>query len=118
MISISRKFIALVLLLQQPSVGAGIGSVQQGPQEEMLPEEAQQQQWTKAYQDAENCFQIRESNRQHSAVSGSCIAKITEQRLKRQLSEPEQLLLYRSLDHLALAFFFDGQKRSIRPGVL
>lgn len=107
--SLSRKLFAVLLLLATAVLWAQESSVQQGPHEEMLPEEAQQQEWTKAFQDAETVFKS-ENQTDSIPLYQDLIAKITEQRLKRQLSDPERLLLFRSLDHLGLAFFFDGQR--------
>lgn len=106
---IPQKFLAVMLVLLSVLAWAQETAPQGGPQEEMLPEEAQQQQWTKAFQSAEEVFK---SENQSASIPmyQDLVSQITEQRLKRQLSDPEKLLLYRSLDHLGLAFFFDGQK--------
>jgi tetratricopeptide (TPR) repeat protein len=78
------------------------------PQEEALPEEAQQQDWTKAFQAAESTFQ---SDNQPASIPmfQDLITQIVEQKVKRGLTQPEQSLLQRSLDYLGQAFFNEGQ---------
>lgn len=81
----------------------------QGPQEEMLPEEAQQQEWTKAFQQAEDAFKA-EDQTLSIPLYQDLVAKITVVRTQRPLSDPEKLVLFRSLDHLGQAFYNDAQK--------
>ena len=81
----------------------------QGPTEEALPEEAEQQQWATAFQEAEKIFNSEEQSNSVPMFQ-SLIEQLTEQRLKRTLSAPEQQILFRSLDYLGQAFFLDGQR--------
>ncbi|HSP07471.1 MAG TPA: PEGA domain-containing protein, partial [Acidobacteriota bacterium] len=109
----ARQHQPLVLILLLLLAGFGwaqeTAPARQGPQEEMLPEEAQQEQWSKAFQAAEDVFKSEDQSASIPLYQ-ALVAQITEQRLKHDLNGPEQLLLYRSLDHLGLAFFNDGQK--------
>lgn len=104
----NSKLATFLILLLAVFAWAQETAPQQGPQEEMLPEEAQQEQWSKAFQAAEDVFKS-EDQAASIPMYQDLISQITEQRLKRPLSDPERLLLFRSLDHLGLAFFFDGQ---------
>jgi tetratricopeptide (TPR) repeat protein len=108
MTSSLRKLIPILFLLAA-FAWAQETPPQGGPQEEPLPEEAQQQQWTTAFQAAEEVFKS-ENQTDSIALYQDLIAKITEQRMKHPLNDPEKLLLFRSLDHLGLAFYNDGQK--------
>lgn len=83
------------------------------PKEEPLPEEAQQQQWTDSFQQAETAFN---SDNPASSIPlfQELIKQITEQRVRRELTQPEDLLLYRSLDYLGQAFFNEGQEDESR----
>lgn len=78
------------------------------PEEQMLPEEVQQQEWSKAFQHAEEQFNSAD---QASSITSfqNLIAQITEAKIKRGLSEPEQLLLWKSLDYLGQALYNEGR---------
>ena len=81
---------------------------QTAPKEESLPEEAQQQNWSQSFQEAEKTFN---SDNPSASITlfQDLIGQITEQKLKRELSQPEQLMLWKSLDYLGQAFFNEGQ---------
>jgi hypothetical protein len=78
------------------------------PQEAPIEEEAMQMQWTKAFQEAEKTFN---SENQSSSIPlfENLITQITEQKVKRGLTEPEMLLLLRSLDYLGQANYNEGE---------
>jgi tetratricopeptide (TPR) repeat protein len=92
----------------QPTQTQPIQEEPSQPQEEMLPEEAQQQQWTKTFQEAEALFNSADQATS-IPVFQDLITQITEQKIKRGLSDPEQLILWKSLDYLGEAFYNDGQ---------
>src|SRR5438309_12075285 len=79
-----------------------------GPREEPIPEEAQQQKWTAAFQDAEKAFN---SDTPESSIPlfQNLVTEISDQKNQRQLSQSELSLLWRSLDYLGQAYFNDGQ---------
>jgi len=78
------------------------------PQEAPIEEEAMQMQWAKAFQEAEKVFN---SENQTSSIPmfESLITQITEQKVKRGLTDPEMLLLLRSLDYLGQANYNEGE---------
>jgi tetratricopeptide (TPR) repeat protein len=78
------------------------------PEEEMLPEEAQQQEWSKTFQQAETQFNSADQGSSIPAFQ-NLIAQITEAKIKRGLTEPEQLLLWKSLDYLGQGLYNDGR---------
>jgi len=81
----------------------------QGPQEELIPEEAQLQNWNKAFADAEAVFNS-ENQSQSIPLYQDLVAKITTEKMKRPLTEPEKVLLLKSLDHLGQGFFLEGEQ--------
>lgn len=78
------------------------------PEEEMLPEEAQQQEWSKAFQQAEVQFNSADQAASISSFQ-NLITQITEEKIKRGLSEPEQLILWKSLDYLGQGLYNEGR---------
>jgi PEGA domain/PDZ domain len=78
------------------------------PEEAPIEEEAMQMQWTKAFQEAEKVFNSAE---QTSSIPlfENLITQITEQKVKRGLTDPEMLLLLRSLDYLGQANYNEGE---------
>jgi PEGA domain/Tetratricopeptide repeat len=78
------------------------------PEEAPIEEEAMQMQWTKAFQEAETTFN---SANQTSSIPmfESLTTQITEQKVKRGLTDPEMLLLLRSLDYLGQANYNEGE---------
>jgi len=85
----------------------------QGPQEELIPEEAQLQKWNKAFSDAEALFNS-ENQPQSIPMFQELIANITAEKMKRPLTEPERLLLFKSLDYLGQGFFLEGQQEEAK----
>ena len=81
----------------------------QGPQEEMIPEEAQLQNWNKAFTNAESVFNS-ENQSQSIALFQDLVGKITTEKMKRPLAEQEKILLLKSLDYLGQGFFLEGQQ--------
>jgi tetratricopeptide (TPR) repeat protein len=81
----------------------------QGPQEELIPEEAELQTWNKAFTDAEAVFNS-ENQSQSIPLFQDLIGKITAEKMKRTLTEPERQLLLKSLDYLGQAFYLEGQQ--------
>lgn len=78
------------------------------PQEAPIEEEAMQIQWATAFQEAEKVFN---SENQTSCIPmfEGLITQITEQKVKRGLTDPEMLLLLRSLDYLGQANYNEGE---------
>lgn len=108
----NRKMIQLLLciliasqLLAQETVPPPPG----GPEETPIEEEAQQQEWAKAFQEAEAMFNSAE---QTSSIPmfENLVTKITEEKIKRGLTEPELFLLYKSLDYLGQANYNEGEQ--------
>ena len=85
----------------------------QGPQEEMIPEEAQLQDWTKAFAQAEGVFNS-ENQPQSIPLFQDLVAKITAEKMKRPLTEPEKVLLLKSLDYLGQGFYLEGQEEEAK----
>jgi len=83
------------------------------PQEEMIPEEAQQEQWKTAFEKAEAMFN---SEQQSASIPlfQDLIRQITEEKVKRPLTEPERQLLLRSLDYLGQDFYLSEQQDQAR----
>ena len=105
-IPFGRCFLSTVFLVLWAAVG---GLAQEaGPQEEMIPEEAQQEQWSHIFQEAEKVFNS-ENQSACIAMFQDLISQLTEQKIRRTLTEPERILLLRSLDYLGQAFFLEGQ---------
>lgn len=86
---------------------------EQGPQEELIPEEAQLQNWTKAFTEAEAVFNSVDQP-QSIPLFQTLIANITAEKMKRSLTEPERLLLLKSLDYLGQGFYLEGQPEEAR----
>lgn len=106
----NRYSIVLVLLyLLVSAITFGQQAPQSGPQEEMIPEEVQQQNWTKTFQEAETAFNS-DTPGNSIPIFQNLITEITEQKVKRGLTDPEQLMLLRSLDYLGQAFYGEGQQ--------
>lgn len=87
------------------------------PQEQPLPEEAQQQKWSESFQEAEKAF--------NSDNPSSCIPlfqdlsnQIMDQKSKGPLAQPELLLLLHSLDYLGQAYYNEGQVDDARNSLL
>ena len=78
------------------------------PQEEMIPEEAQLQDWNKEFAAAEAVFNS-ENQAQSIPMFQSLVGKITAEKMKRELTEPEKLVLLKSLDYLGQGFYLEGQ---------
>ena len=78
------------------------------PEEAPIEEEAMQMQWTRAFQEAETTFN---SENQSSSIPmfENLITQITEQKVKRGLTDPEMLLLLKSLDYLGQANYNEGE---------
>ncbi|HEY7161455.1 MAG TPA: hypothetical protein VH815_09350, partial [Acidobacteriota bacterium] len=72
------------------------------PEEAPIEEEAMQMQWAKAFQEAEKVFNSENQSSSIPMFEG-LITQITEQKVKRGLTDPEMLLLLRSLDYLGQA---------------
>ena len=85
----------------------------QGPQEEMIPEEAQLQNWNKAFTDAEAVFNS-ENQSQSIPLFQDLVGKITAEKMKRPLTEPERVLLLKSLDYLGQGFFLEGEQEEAK----
>ncbi len=102
-------WIPVFLLIFAASAFNQENSSQSRPQEEMIPEEAQQQTWTRSFQEAETAFNS-DAPGNSIPLFQNLIAAITEEKLKRGLTEPEQLMLWRSLDYLGQAFYLEGQQ--------
>ena len=112
-----RLFIGFLILL---AIVAATGKIlaqetapQTGPTEELIPEEAQQQKWTQAFQAAEKVFNSETQN-DSIALFQNLIADITAEKVKRSLSDAEKLMLVRSLDYLGQAFFLEDQASQAR----
>jgi tetratricopeptide (TPR) repeat protein len=99
----------LILLLSTGLFAQNTPPPDQGPQEQMLPEEAELQDWNKAFADAEAVFNS-ENQTQSIPMYQDLIAKITSEQMKRALTEPEKALLLKSLDHLGQTFFLEGEQ--------
>lgn len=78
------------------------------PQEAPIEEEAMQMQWAKAFQEAEKVFNSENQTSSIPMFEG-LITQITEQKVKRGLTDPEMLLLLRSLDYLGQANYNEGE---------
>jgi hypothetical protein len=78
------------------------------PQEAPIEEEAMQMQWAKAFQEAEKTFNSENQTSSIPMFEG-LITQITEQKVKRGLTDPEMLLLLRSLDYLGQANYNEGE---------
>ncbi|PWT92187.1 MAG: hypothetical protein C5B54_03955 [Acidobacteria bacterium] len=105
-----RIIVFILIILVVPCV---IRAQQSQPQEEALPEEAQQQNWTKAFQDAETKFKS-DSQPDSIPLFQQLIGEIVEQKVKHGLTDPEQMLLQKSLDYLGQAFYNEGQIEEAR----
>jgi tetratricopeptide (TPR) repeat protein len=81
----------------------------QGPEEQLIPEEAQLQNWTRLFSEAEAVFKS-ENQPQSVALFQDLVSKITAEKMKRPLTEPERILLLKSLDYLGQGFFLEGQQ--------
>jgi tetratricopeptide (TPR) repeat protein len=79
-----------------------------GPEEELIPEEAQLQEWQKAFTEAESVFNSI-NQPQSIQLFQDLSSKITAEKMKRPLTEPERLLLLKSLDYLGQGFYLEGQ---------
>lgn len=109
-----KVFLTLLFVLSAALGLTGRARAQQtGPTEELIPEEAQQQKWTKAFQDAEKVFNS-ENQSDSIALFQNLIADITAEKVKRSLSDAEKLMLLRSLDYLGQAFFLEEQQPQSR----
>ena len=103
------NIILVLLYLLVSAITFGQQAPPSGPQEEMIPEEAQQQNWTRTFQEAETAFNS-DTPGNSIPIFQKLIAEITEQKVKRGLTEPEQMMLWRSLDYLGQAFYGEGQQ--------
>jgi len=79
------------------------------PQEGMIPEEAQQEKWKTAFENAENVFNSEQQPDCIPLFQG-LIRDLTEEKVKRPLTEPERQLLLKSLDYLGQAFYLVEQQ--------
>ncbi len=111
--NIFRTFCFLLFLLSFAPAAFNQETPPSGPQEEMIPEEAQQETWTKSFQAAETAFNS-DAPGNSIPMFQNLITGITEQKLKRGLTEPEQIMLWRSLDYLGQAFYLEGQQDQSR----
>ncbi|MCI0602299.1 PEGA domain-containing protein [bacterium] len=102
-----------ILLLCSCLFAQELPPVDQGPEEELIPEEAELQKWNKAFADAEGVFNS-ENQTQSIPLFQDLVGKITAEKMKRPLTEPERLLLYRSLDYLGRAFYVEGQQEEAK----
>ncbi len=84
-----------------------------GPEEAPIEEEAIQMQWSKTFQEAEAVFNSAD---QTSSIPmfEALITQITEKKVKRGLTDPEMLLLLRSLDYLGQANYNEGEAEKSR----
>ena len=108
-ISLSRLSFSWIVLFLCSFLFAAADAQEAGPQEEMIPEEAQQQKWTQNFQEAEKVFNS-ENQANSIPLFQDLISQITEEKGRRTLPEPERLLLLKSLDYLGQAFFLEGQQ--------
>jgi hypothetical protein len=83
------------------------------PEETPLAEETMQMEWAKTFQEAENLFNSAD---QASSIPmfETLITQITEEKVKRGLTDPETLLLLRSLDYLGQANYNEGEQEKSR----
>ncbi|HSE41854.1 MAG TPA: PEGA domain-containing protein, partial [Acidobacteriota bacterium] len=83
------------------------------PEEAPIAEEALQMEWSKAFQEAETVFNSAD---QASSIPmfEALITQITEEKVKRGLTDPELLLLLRSLDYLGQANYNEGEQEKAR----
>ncbi len=106
-------FSSLVLcLLLLIFLRAGLAQQTQ-PQEEMIPEEAQQEQWKAAFEKAEALFNSEQQS-SSTPLFQELIRQITEEKVKRPLTEPERQLLLKSLDYLGQNFYLSEQQDQAR----
>ncbi len=83
------------------------------PEEAPIAEEALQMEWAKTFQEAESIFNSAD---QASSIPmfETLITQITEEKVKRGLTDPELLLLLRSLDYLGQANYNEGEQEKSR----
>jgi tetratricopeptide (TPR) repeat protein len=114
----SKFFIFALITISAFLIGSRLGRSQQtepqsGPQEELIPEEMQQQKWTEAFQNAEKVFNS-ENQADCIPMFQDLITQITQEKMKRPLTDAEKLFLLRSLDYLGQAFFLEEQPEQAR----
>lgn len=105
----NKNFLILILLCCSIVFAQETPPPGQGPEEELIPEEAQLQTWNRMFAEAEAVFKS-ENQPQSIPLFQDLIAKITAEKMKRPLTEPERMLLLKSLDYLGQGFYLEGQE--------
>ncbi len=83
------------------------------PVEEMIPEEAQQERWKADFEKAEAVFNSEQQSAS-TPLFQDLIRQLTEEKVKRPLTEPERQLLLKSLDYLGQDFYLAEQQDEAR----